>query len=114
MSRYRCDRGANQRKNREDHQRLSQTQTVDDESADDHGENVGKAIHHLQKPQVQVRESKLLLVYIGQRAQSVVGIVASKHRQADKDEDEPAIKRAWLRTKGFGHLRSFPSRLDSG
>ena len=60
VSRYRCDRGTEKERARKIISAFRNADAVDDESADDHRENVGKAVHHLQESDVQVRESELL------------------------------------------------------
>src|SRR5208337_2170200 len=58
----RCGNGrADQAEHAENHQRLPQAETVNDEAADDDGEDIWKAVNRLEQADVFVREPKLLL-----------------------------------------------------
>src|SRR5208282_1332393 len=104
----------NEAKHAKDHQRFSQSNPVNDETANEHRKNVGKAINGLQESDVQIRKPKLLLEHIGERAKSVVHVIAAKHRQTDKDQDQPPVQAARFRSHSFRHPRSLSSsRLNS-
>src|SRR5208283_3666619 len=60
-SRGGCNGRADQRKQAEDHQRFSEAQAVDDESADDHGEDIRKAVDGLQEAEIFVGKVQLRL-----------------------------------------------------
>src|SRR5690348_860129 len=114
MSRGRGDRWSNEAKHAEDHQRLAQANAVNDEAAYQDGKDVRKAVNGLKEANVEIGETQLLFQDVSDRAERIVGVVATEHGQADKDQHQPAIKPAGLRTSGFVHQRSFPSRMNSG
>jgi hypothetical protein len=107
------DCGAYEAKDAKDHERLAQADAVNDEAADQNRKNIREAINGLEKANIKIGETELLFEDVGDRAEGVVGVIAAKHRQADKDQDKPAVEPAGLRTSGVVHRRSFPSRLNS-
>src|SRR6478735_99329 len=119
MSRGRGNRGSNEAKHAEDHQRLAQANAVNDEAAYQNGKDVREAVDRLEEADVEIGETQLLFQDVSDRAKRVVGVVAAEHGQADKDQHQPAVKPAGLRTTGLRtsgvvHRRSFPSRVTLG
>src|SRR5438270_4463614 len=114
MSRRGCDRRPNEAKYAEDHQRLTQANAVNDETAYQDGKDVRETVNGLEEADVEIGETQLLLQDVSDRAKRIVRVIAAEHGQADKDQHQPAVKPAGLRTSGVVHQRSFPSRMNSG
>ena len=107
MSRCHGDCGPDKTKNPKDHERSSQSDPVNQNPTNDHGEYIGEAINRLEQADVRIRKTQLLLQHVRQRTQRVIHVIIAEHRDAHKNEHHPAVEPGRLRAHRLSHQHSF-------
>ena len=89
---------AQENENREEQQRLLDPEAIDEDAADQQRRHCRHAVAGIEPSEHGSGVIQLLEEYPLQRIDAVVNVVITEHGQADKDQHQPAVRLARLRT----------------